>query len=821
MRDIRFGLKLLWKDRGYAATALLTLAICVGANTAIFTIVHSVLLKPLPVPDSTRILLMSNQYPNSGTAYTLSTNSGVPDYYDRLRDMNVYEEQAMYQGTNQAFDINGSPEVVRGMSATPSLFRLLKVSPVQGRIFDENEGKVGNEQRVILSYGLWQQLYAGSPGIIGQQARLGGRPFTIVGVMPRGFEFSDPEARFWIPLAFTDEQKSDDRRHGNSWTNVGRLKPGATIEQAQQQVNAINAANLDRFPQYKQLLINSGFHTRIDRLQDVLVRSVRPTLYLLWGGAAFVLLIGAVNIANLALARSNLRMKELSTRLALGGSRSQIARQLIIESVLLAMGGGLLGILAGSGILRALAMIGLDRLPRAGEIQMDLIVISAAIAVSLIAGVLIGLVPVAHLFKLNLSSVLHEESRTGTGGRKARAVRRSLVVVQVAFAFVLLIGSGLLLASFRNLLSVDPGFKSEGVVTFGIGMPRVRYPMDSDVRSFTNRLLQNLRSIPGVTHAGGTTILPLSGNHSDSVILAEGYQMKPSESLVSPMQMMITPDYFETMGTPLLRGRYFNEHDTDSSQGVVIVDERLAQKFWPGADPIGKRMYQPRNPKDLLKVDENTRWLTVVGVVREVRLEDLAGRITTVGAYYFPATQLVPRGLVIALKTNGDPAAVLRAARINIKELDPAMPLNNVRTMQEYTALSLMSRRAAMLLATSFGLVSLFLSAIGIYGVLAFLVTQRSREIGIRIALGSTSRGIFRLVLREGALLVAAGLVIGLAGTVALRQAMENQIYGLGAMDLRVIGTVMGILGVIALAACSLPARRATRVDPLTVLNQQ
>ena len=285
LHDIRFGLRLLWKDRGYALTAVLTLAICLGANTAVFTIVNSVLLKPLPVPDSNRILLMSNLYPNAGTAAAHSVNSGVPDYYDRLRALSVFEEQAMYNGANFSIDIDSSPQLTHGMAATPSLFRLLRVPPAQGRIFDDSEGEIGNEQKVILSYGLWQQLYGGKSEAVNQPIRLGGRPFTIVGVMPQSFQFEDPEARFWVPLAFTAQQKSDDARHSNSWYNIGRLKPGATIEQAQAEVNALNNANLERFPQYKQLLINAGFRTHVDRLQDILVRDVRPTLYLLWGGA--------------------------------------------------------------------------------------------------------------------------------------------------------------------------------------------------------------------------------------------------------------------------------------------------------------------------------------------------------------------------------------------------------------------------------------------------------------------------------------------------------------------------------------------------------
>jgi predicted permease len=820
--DIRFGLKQLWNHRGYAATAILTLTICIGANTAIFTIVNSVLLRPLPVPDSGRIMLMSNQYPNAGTGITSFTNSGVPDYYDRLRDMSVYEEQALYNGSNQAFEINGAPEIVHGMAATPSFFRLLKVPVAYGRIFEDSEGEIGNEQQVILSYGLWQQLSGGDTSIIGQQVRMSGRPFTIVGVMPKGFEFADSEVRFWIPLAFTPQQKSDDARHSNSWYNIGRLKTGATIEQAREQVNAINAANLDLFPQGKQLLLNAGFYTKIEPLQNVLVRDVRVTLYLLWGGAALVLVIGAVNIANLALARSSLRRKELATRLAIGAGRMRVARQLIVESMLLSLIGGVAGIGTAHGILRFLATIGLDRLPRAHEIHMDWIVIAAALTLAAVSGILISMVPAAHVLRVNLSTVLHEESRTGTGGRKARTVRRVLVVAQVAIAFVLLIGSGLLLASFRNLLAVDPGFTADGVITAGIGIPRVRYTTDDDVRSFTTRLLQAIRSVPGVVSAGGTTIIPLGGNHNDSVILAEGYERKPGESLVSPMQVIVTPGYFETMSTSLVRGRSFDERDTGTSPGVVIVDERLARKFWPGSDPIGKRMYKPNSPKELLNIDANTRWLTVVGIVREVQLEDLAGRPTTVGAYYFPAAQVVPRGMTLAIKTaTSDPAAILPALRKELTRIDPAMPLADVRTMPERMALSLTSRRAAMLLAVFFGAVSLFLSAVGIYGVLAYLVTQRSREIGIRVALGSTTAGIFRLVLREGAGLVTTGLTLGLAGTAALRRALESQVYGLGVMYPAVIALVMTILGIVALAASALPARRATQLDPVIVLNQQ
>ena len=818
--DLRLGLKMLWKGRLYAATAILTLAVCIGANAAIFTIVHSVLLKPLPVPDAASIVLMANQYPNAGSGAATSTNSGVPDYYDRLRDMTVFEEQAMYAGRSLAIELDGSPQLVRGMAATPSLFRLIGTAPALGRAFDDSEGEIGSEQKVILSSSLWRDLYSAQPDALGKEIRLAGRPYTIVGVMPQSFEFADPEVRFWIPLAFTAEDKSDDRRHSNNWYNIGRLKPGATLEQAQAQVDAINAANLERFPQFKELLINAGFHTRVERLQDVLVRSVARTLYLLWGGAAFVLFVGALNIANLALARSTLRAKDLCTRVALGASRRRIAAQLMIEGLILAFVAGVLGAAIAAAMLWALRFLGLDQLPRGAEVHMDVTVGSAIVIVSVVAGVLIGLVPLLHVPKANLSDVLQESSRGGTGGKRVRSVRRALVVAEVAFAFVLLIGSGLLIASFRNLLAVNPGFDSNNVITAGIVIPRATYPEDSNVRAFTDRALTAIREVPGVVNAGATTIIPLSGNHSDSVILAEGYQMQPGESLVSPMQVTVTPGYFEAMSTPLVRGRFFTDSDNETSPGAVIVDERLARKFWPGADPIGRRMYQPSDPNDLLAVNEDTHWLTVVGVVREVQLDDLAGRVESVGAYYYPAKQQVQRFLVFAIKAAIDPNAVMRSVKAAMNGIDPSLPLATVRTMEEYTAMSLMPRRTAMILATSFGIVALLLAAIGMYGVLAYLVAQRTREIGVRLALGSTTQGIMRLVLREGAVLVISGLALGLIGAVTLRQALASQIFGLGALDPIVIGAAVFVLGATAFVACALPARRAAQVSPAIALNR-
>ena len=390
LHDFTYGLRSLLKDRTFAATALLTLAVCIAANTAIFAIVNSVLLRPLPVPDADAILLMSNCYPRAGVINTHNSASG--DYYDRLREVRAFQQQALYRFQNETLMIGESSQQVRGMLVTPSLFPLLRAHPLLGRTFTDNEGEIGEEQKVVLSYGLWQQLYAESRSVLGQQLKINSRPHTIVGVMPRSFDFVDPEVRLWMPVAFTPEEKTV--HHSNNWYHIGRLKPGATLDQARAQIEALNRENLERFASLKQLLIDAGFYTRLDRLQDTLVEDIKGTLYLLWGGAIFVLLIGGLNITNLALARLGLRRKELATRLALGARRVHLVRQIILENLLLALIGGVAGIVVGAGLLRVLSTIGLNRFPRADEVSMHLQVVIAALAMAALVGVLIGLAPI-------------------------------------------------------------------------------------------------------------------------------------------------------------------------------------------------------------------------------------------------------------------------------------------------------------------------------------------------------------------------------------------------------------------------------------------
>ena len=794
-----------------------TFSVCIAANTALFAIVNSVVLRPLPIPQANSILLMSNEYPKAGVVSINNSSSG--DYFDRMHEMTVFESQAVFQERDQTVELNGLPQRIHGMVVTPSWFKLLRVSPALGRPFSDEEGEIGRDHEVILSHGLWEQLYGGDTSAAGRDLRISGQPFRIVGVMPKDFDFIDPQVRLWMPLAFTAEQKT--QHHSNNWYHIGRLKPGATLQQAQAQVNSINDENLERFPEFKELLINAGFHTVVTPLEDLLTAGVKRTLYLLWGGAVLVLLIGGLNIANLALTRLALRRKEMATRIALGAGRVQLVRQLLLENVGLALVGGVAGLALGAGLLRTLSAIGLEHFPRAGEVRVDAAVVLVALGLSVAAGGFVGLFPVVSVSKLAINDALHEDSRTGTTGKKTRTARQLLVAAQIGFAFALLMGAALFLASFRHLLQVDPGFRPEGVVTASVALPRSKYAKAEDWRKFMNRALPALRAIPGVALAGATDVIPLGGDHNDSVILAEGYQMRPGESIVSPLSMDVTPGYFEAMGISMVRGRRFDERDNETAPRVVIVDERLAKHFWPNSDPIGRRMFQPSDFKDLQKVDEHTVWLTVVGVARTLRYEHLDDSGGTVGAYYFPVAQEPDSTLTFALKTTGDSDSAVRALRAEILRLDPDLAVFDVHTMSERMDLSLSRRRTSMLLANVFGGVALFLAMLGIYGVLAYLVAERTREIGIRMALGSTRASILRLVLWEGCELVLIGLVLGIIGAASVEKVMATEIYGVRPLEPLVLASVMALLAIVALAACAVPARRAMRVDPIVALRSE
>lgn len=814
-----FAARSLLKDKGFSAAALVTLAVCIAANTVLFAVVHSVLLKPLPVPDSGRLVLVYNSYPGAGAD---RGSSGVPDYLDRVRGMKALDSIALYNERNRSTGEAGRPERVLVMEVTPSFFRVARVRPEIGRVFDESEGELGHEDKVVLSHGYWQERFGGDPRILGQPLRLDGKLHTIVGVMPASFLFLDPDARVWTPLAFTAEQKSDEARHNNSWTSIGRLRDGATIEQARAQAKALNLASYDLVPQLRQMLIDTGFHTVVAPLKDDLVREVKGRLYLLWGGTLLVLLIGCVNVINLALVRTSSRSRDLATRLALGAGRADVARQFFAESVLLTGLSGAAGLLVGWGCLRAITGLDLAQIPRGAEIQLGVVPVLFAVGLSAVLGLVIGAFPLASALTLDVNAVLHESGRTGTGGRGPRLVRRSLVVTQVAVAFLLLVGTGLLLSSFRQILAVDPGFNPRQVLVGCVRLPASRYAGDKELRAFTGEALRRLRAMPGVAAAGATDSIPMTGDHSDSVIFAEGYQMKPGESIISPTRVVVAPGYFEAMRIPIVSGRGFDDRDSADRPLSIVVDTRLAKRFWPGQNPVGRRMYQPQSAAELQGTPDPKHFLTVVGVAGTVKQDALVESRTPVGAYYLPMAQDTTRYIAFTLRSSAtDPRGLASPMRAALVGLDPELPVFFVKTMEEVTDESLVTRRWPMLLAMGFGVVALLLSALGIYGVLAYLVTQRAKEFGIRMAVGGAPRAIFDLVLREGVALLVAGLAGGLIGLLWLRGVLASQLYGVGASDPAVL-TVAGLtLAVVALAACAIPARRATRINPVVALNNE
>jgi predicted permease len=818
LNDIRFGARLLWKDKAFAVTAVSTLAICIGVNAAVFSVVHSVVLKPLPFSNPDEILLMYNSYPGAGVE---RASNGVPDYYDRLRDTTVFEELALYDNPELSVGEAGSVQQVQGMGVTPSFFRILRVQPRLGRIFSEEEGEPGKQRKVILSYAFWQELFGGDASVLGRDIRIYGNPYVIVGVMPRDFLYLDPRVRLYRPLAFTPEQRADDRRHNNSWEMIGRLKRGATLAQAQAQIDAINAANLERFPHFKEILTNARFRTQVIRLHDEVVKGIRRTLYLLWGGAGFVLLIGIINVANLAVARGSVRMKELATRFSLGAGGWRVTCQLLSESALLASASAALGLLLGYWGLILLRRLHIERIPRGGEIGMDGTTVLYALGSSVVAGIAIAVIPVAQGLRVNLGSVFREDMRTASGGRGARALRNGLVVAQVAFALVLLMGAGLLIASFRQVLAIRPGFTPEQVVTGSVALPAVRYKDDTALRVFAQRAMEGIRALPGVLEAGATNTIPFGSSFNDSVILAEGYVMKPGESMISGDNMSVTPGYFETMRIPLIEGRFFDERDSQDAQRVIILDERLARKFWPEGRIAGKRMWRPTTSDAFQDPAKGRQFFTIVGVVGSVKLRALVGAEERIGSYYFPYAQNTDSGLTFAVRTAADTGAMISAMRRVISGLDPELPFYDTRTMIERIDDSLTGRRSPMFLGMCFGAVALILAGIGIYGVLAYLVAQRRKEIGIRMALGGNSRRIFRLVFTEGALITLLGFALGGAGIWLLSRYIESVLYGVRPLDPLVIACVGLILAAVAALACALPARRATLVDPILALRQE
>ncbi|HEY7187024.1 MAG TPA: ABC transporter permease [Vicinamibacterales bacterium] len=815
IQDITLGHRTLRKDWGYTTTAVVTLAICLAGNAAILPSVNGILLHPLQVPEPERVVLMANQYPL--VEKRVGIVSAPPDYEDRLRSVTALEEQAMYNYAVETIESGGLPARTLGLIATPSLHRVLRVTPALGRAFVDNEATPGNDRRVILSDGLWREISGGDPAIVGKTIRLTGRDFTVVGVFPPAFSFAGAEIRFWIPLALDARQRSDERRHANGWFSVGRMRPGTSIAQVQEQLKALDAANLNRFPQMKPLLVSTGFYTSVAPLGDMLIRNVKTPLTLVWGAALAVLFVGVINLGHLALARSRIRLHELGTRLAIGARTSDLVRQLLVEGWIIAAAGTGLALIAGRWLARLVSTArpaGLS-VPSAATLDGDAIRIVVVLGISV--GALIGIISALPLFTTRLGAMLKEATRSELRGRTSRTARRTLIVAQMACSFVLLVGAAVLWASVRTLLASDLGVRIESVITGSISLPRQLYASDDDARAFVNRSLEAIRRLPGVDAAGASTIMPMSNNFSSGPINAEGYIPTRGEPPVGSLRAIVTPGYFEAAGTRLVRGRFFDERDNDAGTRTIVIDEQLARRFWGNADPIGRRVYRPENPSEMLAPGPATRWLTVIGVAAHARLRGPEAD-DDVPPSYVPYAMNAPRDLGFLVRTSIDPATIAAQMRSAIASIDREIPLFDIRTLTERTDLAIATRRTTMQLATVFALVAVMLSAVGLYGVLTYVVTRRTHEIGVRLAVGSTPRGIVRLIVREGLALAVGGVVVGAIAMLSLRRLLASYVNGVSAADPQIMTIVAIGLAAIALVACVYPARRATRVDAIQVL---
>jgi len=812
--DMRQSLRLLWKEKAFTLTVLITLAVCVGANAAIFSVVNSVLLSPLPFEDPDRLVVISNSYPGAGVP---RASNGATDYFIRRERIQAFESIGQYQGWGHTVGEAGATERTRTMRVSASFFPMLGVQPMLGRGFREMEMDPGNEQVAILSYGYWQERFARDPQVLERDLRVDGRPYRIVGVLPENFRLPQNEQpRFYVPIPYPLDARGMDRWHSNNYQMWARLRPGVSVERARAENATLNAALIAEWsvPNAKQLLEDAGYETLVEPAQASLVRDVRSTLVLLWGGAIFVLLIGCVNIASLILARSHVRRRDTATRLAMGAPRIRIARQVLTHALLLALLGGALGVLVGMAGIPLLAALGAAELPRGADIGMNGTVLLFTVGLAALAGLIFGAIPTAQLLRSDLRSVLQSETRGGTADRRTLTARTTLVTAQVALAFLLLIGAGLMLVSFRRALAVQPGFQPDAVLTATLSLPGARYNAAARVQ-FAEALVAQLRLVPGVRNAAVTTQLPFTDNNSNSVILPEGYMPPPGESLLSPSQTWVGGDYFSAMGIPLIEGRTFESADGVGDRRVIVLDEWLARRYFGDESPLGKRMLSGAVPS---MADEDD-YSTIIGVVGTIKQRDLtAAPQSHVGAYYFPYRMNPAGTMTLVLKTAGAPEPMAAAVRDVVSRMDPELPIYDIASMQSRVDRSLTGRRASMLLLLTFAGVALFLAVIGIYGVLAYAVAQRTREMGIRMALGSTATEIFLLVLRHGARVTGFGLLAGAIAAVLMGRLIQSLLFGVEPLDAGVAASVAILLGAVALAACAVPALQATRVNPIRAI---
>lgn len=809
--DLWYGLRRLAKNPGFTVVAVLSLAIGIGANSAIFSVTNALLLRPLPYKDAPALVILWNRSPGLNIEQDWFS---LGQYLDIKLENHVFEQVAATIGGSYNLTGAGIPEHIEGARVTSSLFPMLGAQAAYGRVFLPEDDVKGKAPAVILSHAFWQRRFGADPGVVGRTLTLNDQNLTIVGVLPAGFALNKEvmptvngvqRADVFLPLPIADSDRTN--RGGEDYNIFARLKPGVTVAQAQADMDVIAAQMKRQYPE--NYPANGGLTLSVVSLLDQVVGDIRRALYVLLGAVGFVLTVACANVANLLLARAAVRQKEIAIRAAVGAGRGRIIRQLLTESVLLSLIGGLLGLGIALAAVKAMRVYGSANIPRLPELGIDGRVLAFTFFVSLLTGVVFGLVPALRASRVDLNEVLKDGAR-GSAGAGHHRIRNLLVVAEVALSLVLLIGAGLLIRSYQRIQNASPGFNPRGVLSLRLSLPASRYPTPESVFNFFKQFGERVRQVPGIESVGTNLVLPLS-NYTAAwgPITVEGYVPKAASELIISNERFVSADYLRTMGIPLVKGRQFDERDIKGAQEVAIVNEQFARRFWPNEDAIGKRIQ--RNGKG--------PWRTVVGVVRddkEVNLEN-----EPLMAVFHPIEQFNIRSRYFVARTTSDPERAIQAVAKEAHALDPELPVYDASTMEERLYSSLAKRRFAMLLLGVFAAVALTLAVIGIYGVMTYWVNQRRHEIGIRVALGAQQRNILQLVIRQALALVAIGIAIGLAGAFALTRVMASLLFGVSATDALTFVLISLLLGGVALLASYLPARRAAKVDPMIALRYE
>ncbi len=797
-QDLRYGARKLRKSPGFSLVAVMTLALGIGANTAIFSVVNAVLLRPLPFEQPEQLVRV---FGTNARRNSFSRPHSYMNFSDLRAQNQSFEAMAAYTGATAALSGDDAPEQITGVISSGDIFRVLKAQPLMGRLLAPEDERPGGSAVAVISHGLWQRRFGGDPEIVGRLIKLDGREREIVGVTPAdfSFEFVTGAADFWMPI---DPAAGPYQSRGSIFLEaIGRLKPGVPLEQASADLAAA-ASRLEQ--QYQDS--NAGIGVRLAAAQEDLVGDVRPTLLVLLGAVGFVLLIACANVANLLLARSAGRHREIAVRRALGAWRGRIVRQLLTESLLIAFAGGLLGLLFALWGVKLLSAFVPENVPRFGETSLDLRVLGFTLAASVLTGLLFGIAPALHSSRFDLNEALKEGGRGGTDGRSRTRVRSLLIVSEVALSLVLLVGAGLLIKSFVKLRNTDPGFDPSNTLTASLSPDPVRYDTAEKVTDFHRRLAERVRALPGVESVGGVTPLPLSENNYSFSFSVVGQPPLPPGQQQSASARFVSPDYFRAQGVPLRAGRVFTEQDKADAPDVIIVNEAFARRYFTGVAPLGQR----------LRLGVNNIEGEVVGVVGDIRGASLA--TTPAPEYYVPAAAVSFGDMTLVVRTANDPASLTPALRKVVAEMDKELPLYDVGTMESLVARSVARQRFSMTLVGVFAVLALLLSAVGIFSVMSLLVAQRTHEIGIRMALGARPGDILSMVVRQGVVLTLVGVGVGLAAAVALTRLMSGLLYEVSATDPVVYGGITALLVAVALLACYVPARRATKVDPLIAL---